>query len=73
MTRSAILVAAMMLSAAALQAQESSEEPKFSIKPTGRILMDGAAYFGGNGDHSDIAEGVANSPQAPQSLTCVSV
>ncbi len=24
--------------------------PKFSVKPTGRILMDGAVYLGGNGD-----------------------
>ena len=32
-------------------AQESSE-PKFTIKPTGRILMDGAVYLGGNDDYN---------------------
>ncbi len=26
------------------------EAPKLSVKPTGRILMDGAVYMGGNGD-----------------------
>lgn len=32
----------------AVQAQDS--EPKFSIKPSARILLDGALYMGGNGD-----------------------
>ena len=26
------------------------QAPKLSVKPTGRILMDGAVYMGGNGD-----------------------
>ena len=38
-----------MLCAAASVAQEN-EEPKFTVKPTGRILMDGAVYMGGNDD-----------------------
>jgi len=29
---------------------EEDEAPKFTIKPTGRILLDGAAYIGGNSD-----------------------
>ncbi len=32
-----------------------TEKPKFSIKPTGRILVDGAGYFGGNGDYTEEA------------------
>lgn len=36
------------LCAASAMAQDS--EPKFTIKPTGRILMDGAVYLGGNDD-----------------------
>lgn len=30
---------------------------KITIKPSGRILMDAAGYFGGNGDHSALDEG----------------
>lgn len=58
MKRSSLLVAAMLLVGTAMQAQDAAqEEPKFTITPTGRILLDGAAYFGGNGDHSDLDEG----------------
>lgn len=42
------------LVALAASAQEAtSSEPKFTIKPTGRILMDGSVYMGGNGDITD--------------------
>lgn len=57
MKRSTLIVAAMLLVGSAMQAQDAQEEPKFTITPTGRILMDGAAYFGGNGDHSALDEG----------------
>lgn len=40
--------AVALLCAASAMAQDS--EPKFTIKPTGRILMDGAVYLGGNDD-----------------------
>ena len=45
--------AIMSLAAASAQDTEKKEEPKFSVKPTGRILMDGAAYMGGNSGYSD--------------------
>lgn len=32
---------------------QEQEEPKFTIKPTGRILMDGAVYLGGNDNYSE--------------------
>lgn len=38
-------------------AAQNSDSPKFQISPTGRILMDGAAYFGGNGSYDPDAEG----------------
>lgn len=44
------VVAALALCAFSSVAQDN-EAPKFSIKPTGRILMDGAVYLGGNGDY----------------------
>ena len=47
----AFLAAATVMAATAV-AQDSSE-PKFTVKPTGRILMDGAAYMGGNDDLTD--------------------
>lgn len=31
-------------------AADDDDAPKFSVKPTGRILMDGAVYMGGNGN-----------------------
>lgn len=40
-------------------AQESSE-PKFTVKPTGRILMDGAVYMGGNGAYDNLGEDPAD-------------
>ncbi len=32
---------------------DDGDKPKFSVKPTGRILMDGAVYMGGNGNITD--------------------
>lgn len=52
MKRYISLIAAASIVAISATAQESSE-PKFTIKPTGRILMDGAVYLGGNDDISD--------------------
>lgn len=46
-----IIAAAAVVAMSA--AAEDSSEPKFTIKPTGRILMDGAVYMGGNGDITD--------------------
>ncbi|MDE6130393.1 MAG: OprO/OprP family phosphate-selective porin [Muribaculaceae bacterium] len=43
----AILLAACTLTASAADTEGS--KPKFSITPTGRILVDGAGYLGGNG------------------------
>ena len=40
----ALLLAACTLTAAA----QIADKPKFSISPTGRILVDGAGYMGGN-------------------------
>ena len=48
MKRIILAPVAAMLCAASAMAQDS--EPKFTIKPTGRILMDGAVYLGGNDD-----------------------
>ena len=42
-----------MLCAAMPAYADDGEVPKFSVKPTGRILMDGAVYMGGNGDVTD--------------------
>lgn len=56
MKRTALILSSLLLCAGAMSAEEGSA-PKFTITPTGRILMDGAVYMGGNGDHSDIAEG----------------
>lgn len=44
--------ATMMVSAAFAQ---DNGEPKFSVKPTGRILMDGAVYMGGNDNDYEAA------------------
>lgn len=49
MKRYIAFMAAATVMAATAVAQDSSE-PKFTVKPTGRILMDGAAYMGGNDD-----------------------
>lgn len=53
----AIMIA---LAAAALCAftgmADDDNEPKFTIKPTGRILMDGAVYLGGNGNITEENE-----------------
>lgn len=51
-----ILAAAVLLASIPAMAQDDSSEPKFTIKPTGRILMDGAVYMGGNGDIESLGE-----------------
>lgn len=62
LTRYALIAATALMSASAAFAEDDA--PKFSIKPTGRILMDGAVYMGGNsgignsGD-SKFVDGVA--------------
>ncbi|MBO4944750.1 MAG: ATPase [Muribaculaceae bacterium] len=50
MKRSLYLIAGLMIACMSATAQDASS-PKFTVKPTGRILMDGAAYIGGNGDY----------------------
>ncbi len=57
------LMAASMCALPAL-AEESDSQPKLSFKPTGRILMDGAVYMGGNkgvadGSDTRFVDGVA--------------
>lgn len=47
-----LTLAAASILAMSATAQEQ-EEPKFTIKPTGRILMDGAVYLGGNDNYSE--------------------
>lgn len=47
-----LTLAAASILAMSASAQEQ-EEPKFTIKPTGRILMDGAVYLGGNDNYSE--------------------
>lgn len=42
----ALALAAVLLGSSAAMAADDA--PKFSVKPTGRILMDGAMYFDGN-------------------------
>ena len=44
---------AAMLSALSMSAEGEDSKPSFTIKPTGRILMDGAAYLGGNSGVTD--------------------
>lgn len=62
LTRYALIAATALMSSSAAFAEDDA--PKFSIKPTGRILMDGAVYMGGNsgignsGD-SKFVDGVA--------------
>lgn len=46
-----IVIAAAALCVPAAAAEDNA--PKFSVKPTGRILMDGAVYMGGNSDITD--------------------
>ena len=48
------MIAAVMLAALApaIFADEDAE-PKLSVRPTGRILLDGAYYMGGNGDWTE--------------------
>ena len=45
-----IIFALVTATACALPSMAEDEAPKLSVKPTGRILMDGAVYMGGNGD-----------------------
>lgn len=52
---------ALLLTAAAIcgltaVAQGSGDAPTLKVTPTGRILADGAAYLGGNGDIEDTAD-----------------
>lgn len=47
--RAHIIIASLALCSLTAFAQES-QAPKLSLKPTGRILMDGAGYIGGNND-----------------------
>lgn len=44
----------MMLCATTGFAEDNA--PKFTVKPTGRMLMDAAAYAGGNGDYSEYKD-----------------
>ena len=48
-----LTIAAVTLCAGAAYAQEQKTEKKLSVTPTGRILMDGAVYMGGNGGVTD--------------------
>ncbi|MCM1111199.1 MAG: porin [Clostridium sp.] len=49
------VAAALALSSVQVMAQDS-DAPKFTIKPTGRILMDGAVYMGGNDGAADAGD-----------------
>lgn len=55
-----LLLAACSLTAAAetadRPADKTESKPKFSISPTGRILVDGAAYMGGNGGAEEAGD-----------------
>ena len=48
-----LTLAAVTLCCAAASAQDKSSDKKLSVTPTGRILMDGAVYMGGNGGVTD--------------------
>lgn len=53
----AILTAFAAVALCAIPAMADDDNaPKFTVKPTGRILMDGAAYLGGNGDITEENE-----------------
>lgn len=48
------MIAAVMLAAIAPAIlADDDAEPKLSVRPTGRILLDGAYYMGGNGDWTE--------------------
>lgn len=49
-----ILSALAIASSLAMYAEDDA--PKFTIKPTGRILMDGAVYIGGNDDAEAVGD-----------------
>ncbi|MDE6358114.1 MAG: OprO/OprP family phosphate-selective porin [Duncaniella sp.] len=49
----AFMAAALCVSMATA---EDNEAPKFTVKPTGRILMDGAVYMGGNHGVTDATD-----------------
>lgn len=53
-----IILAAAIAAASPLIAfsEENAGAPEFSIKPTGRILMDGAVYMGGNDGAADAGD-----------------
>ncbi|MCM1490541.1 MAG: OprO/OprP family phosphate-selective porin [Muribaculum sp.] len=50
-----IILSALAISFA-LGVYAQDDGPKFTIKPTGRILMDAAAYIGGNDDAEDVGD-----------------
>lgn len=53
----AILTAFAAVALCAIPAMADDDNaPKFTVKPTGRILMDGAVYLGGNGDITEENE-----------------
>ena len=43
-----IVLALAATALCSLTVMADDDEPKFTVKPTGRILMDGAVYLGGN-------------------------
>lgn len=48
---------ALALCAFSARAEDSTESgPKFTVKPTGRILMDAATYMGGNSDYEEFGD-----------------
>lgn len=49
------ILISIMTGAAAFAAMAADDSPKLQINPTGRILMDGAAYIGGNPDGVDYS------------------
>lgn len=53
MKKHILLLAAIAMSSLAVAAEDSIPAPKLSFKPTGRVLMDGAFYMGGNHNVSD--------------------
>lgn len=55
MKTSLLIATSLLLSIPAFA--EDSDAPKLKINPTGRVLMDAAAYFGGNGSYDPDAEG----------------
>ncbi|MDE7096542.1 MAG: ATPase, partial [Muribaculaceae bacterium] len=64
MKNTLLMLAATALCALCAIADDSIPAPKLSFKPTGRVLMDGAFYMGGNkgvseGNDTRFVDGVA--------------